>query len=88
MKYSKAFIDKIQATKTSEQLIDLWKDVSINSFLNLYVNLEMPEETVEEKRNLLALLTVMEPFQAMSISILGNRKLILAAIQLHDFCNH
>jgi adenine-specific DNA-methyltransferase len=48
MKYNEAFMDKIQAAKTSEELIGLWKDIAQNSFLNWYVNPEMPEQAVND----------------------------------------
>ncbi len=48
MKYNEAFMDKIQEAKTSEELLVLWKDIAENSFLNWYVNPEMPEEAVND----------------------------------------
>ncbi|VEN74751.1 putative type III restriction-modification system HindVIP enzyme mod [Candidatus Desulfarcum epimagneticum] len=48
MKYNEAFIDKIQAAESSEQLVEVWKNISENSFLNWYVNPEMPEEAVND----------------------------------------
>jgi adenine-specific DNA-methyltransferase len=46
MKYNEAFMDKIQSAKTSEELIELGKAIAQNSFLNWYVNPEIPEEAV------------------------------------------
>ncbi|MBC8198820.1 MAG: site-specific DNA-methyltransferase [Desulfobacteraceae bacterium] len=48
MKYNEAFADKIQSAKTCEELVELWKDIAENSFLNWYVNPEMPEEAVND----------------------------------------
>jgi adenine-specific DNA-methyltransferase len=48
MKYNESYIDKIQAVKSSEELVDLWKGIAENSFLNWYVNPEMPEEAVND----------------------------------------
>ncbi len=48
MKYNEAYMDKIQSAKTSEELVELWKDIADNSFLNWYVNPEMPEEAVND----------------------------------------
>jgi hypothetical protein len=51
-----------------------------NKFLSMNGTVEITSDEIlvkmKKKRNLPALLTAMEPFQAMSISILGNRKLI------------
>ncbi len=46
MKYNEAFMDKIQSAKTSDELLEIWKDIAKNSFLNWYVNPEMPKEAV------------------------------------------
>ncbi|MBA3016700.1 MAG: site-specific DNA-methyltransferase [Proteobacteria bacterium] len=46
MKYNEAFMDKIQAAKTSKELVKLWKNIAKNSFLNWYVNPEMPEDAI------------------------------------------
>ena len=46
--YNQAFMDDIQTAQSSEELVTLWKDISENSFLNWYVNEEMPEEAVNE----------------------------------------
>jgi len=48
MKHNEAFMDKIQSIKTSKELIELWKDIAKNSFLNWYVNAEMPEDAVAD----------------------------------------
>jgi adenine-specific DNA-methyltransferase len=48
MKYNEAYMDKIQAAKTTKELVALWKDIAENSFLNWYVNPEMPEEAVND----------------------------------------
>ena len=46
--YNQAYMDKIQAAQSSEELVALWKDISENSFLNWYVNEKMPEEAVND----------------------------------------
>jgi adenine-specific DNA-methyltransferase len=48
MKYNEAYMDKIQNAKSSEELVNLCKDIAENSFLNWYVNPEMPEEAVND----------------------------------------
>ncbi|MBL0380110.1 MAG: site-specific DNA-methyltransferase, partial [Desulfofustis sp. PB-SRB1] len=48
MKYNEAFMDNIQAAKTSKELVNLWKGIAENSFLNWYVNPEMPEEAIND----------------------------------------
>ena len=48
MPYNQAFMDKIQAAESSEALVGLWRDIAENSFLNWYVNPEIPEDAVED----------------------------------------
>jgi len=46
LKYNEAFMDKIQAAKISKELVKIWKDIAENSFLNWYVNPEIPEDAI------------------------------------------
>jgi adenine-specific DNA-methyltransferase len=48
MKYNEAFMDRIQAAESSGELLQIWQDMAKNSFLNWYVNPEMPEEAVRD----------------------------------------
>ena len=48
MKYNETYMDKIQEAKSSKELIALWKDIAQNSFLNWYVNPEIPEEALND----------------------------------------
>ena len=46
--YNQAYMDKIQAAQSSEELIALWKDIAENSFLNWYVNAETPQDAIDD----------------------------------------
>lgn len=48
MKYNETFINRIQNIKNSDELIQIWKDISEHSFLNWYINPEMPEEAMSD----------------------------------------
>ena len=48
MQYNQTYMDKIQSAQSSEELVALWQDIAENSFLNWYVNAEMPQEAVED----------------------------------------
>ena len=48
MQYNEAYIDKIQSAESSEQLIKIWEDIAENSFLNWYVNHEIPEKAIND----------------------------------------
>lgn len=47
-KYNESFMDRIQAAKTSDELVKIWKDIAKNSFLPWYVNPKMPEDAISE----------------------------------------
>ena len=47
MQYNEAYMDKIQAAQSSEELVALWENIAVNSFLNYYVNPETPADAVE-----------------------------------------
>lgn len=48
MQYNQAFIDRIQKADTSEELVKIWQEMAENSFLNWYVNPEVPEEAIND----------------------------------------
>jgi adenine-specific DNA-methyltransferase len=45
-KYNESYMDNIQSAKMSDQLIEIWKDISKNSFLNWYINPEAPQDAI------------------------------------------
>ena len=47
MKYNEAYIERIQNAKTNKKLIQVWKDIAKNSFLNWYVNPEVPSDAIK-----------------------------------------
>ena len=48
MPYNQAYMDKIQAAQSSEELVALWQEIAENSFLNWYVNEQMPQDAVND----------------------------------------
>ena len=46
--YNQIYIDKIQAAQSSEDLVKLWQEIAENSFLNWYVNAEIPEDAIDD----------------------------------------
>ena len=48
MRYNQTYMDKIQAAQSSEELVALWQDIAENSFLNWYVNAEIPEDAIDD----------------------------------------
>jgi adenine-specific DNA-methyltransferase len=48
MKYNEAFIERIQAAQSSEDLVQIWCEMAEGSFLNWYVKPEIPDEAVQD----------------------------------------
>ena len=48
MKHNEAFMERIQAAKTSKELLSIWQEMAEGSFLNWYVNAATPEEAVND----------------------------------------
>jgi len=48
MKYNEAFMERIQAAKSSKELLTIWREMAECSFLNWYVNPAMPEEAIKD----------------------------------------
>jgi len=48
MKYNEAFMNRIHAAKTREELVQIWREMAEGSFLNWYVNPAMSEEAVKD----------------------------------------
>ena len=46
--YNQAYVDKIQDAQSSDELEVLWNEIAENSFLNWYVNTEMPQDAVDD----------------------------------------
>lgn len=48
LRFNELFIEKIQHAKTSHDLVEILKDISTKSFLNWYINPEVPEDALNE----------------------------------------
>ena len=48
MQYNSAWIDKIQEAQPSDELLEIWRDIAQNSFLNWYVNPEYPDNAEDD----------------------------------------
>ena len=48
MPYNAIFVARIQAARTSDELVQIWREMARESFLNWYVNPEVPEDAVAD----------------------------------------
>ena len=84
MQYNEAFIDKIQKAKTSKELEQLWKDIAENSFLNWYVNPEMPEDAVRDFREIGKTEGGMEKQKKLLAELLNKNQLYVNLSEIED----
>ena len=84
MPYNAAFIERIQAAHTSDELVAIWRDMAKESFLNWYVNPEVPADAVED---FIAIGDV-EKQQSLLMALLDKNQLYvnLSEIADEDFC--
>ena len=80
LKYNQAYMDKIQAARSSEELVTLWRDIAENSFLNWYVNPEMPEESV----NAFIAIGDVEKQQHLLVELLDKNQLYVNLSEIAD----
>jgi len=52
MQYNEAFITKIQKAKTTNDLLNIWEEMKIHSFLNYNVDIKKHDENIEEFKKL------------------------------------
>lgn len=52
MKYNESFIEQIQKASSSSQLVEIWKDISKDSFLSWYINPVTPNDAAKEFENM------------------------------------
>lgn len=48
MPYNQVFMDRIQAATSSDELLLIWQAMAAGSFLNWYVNPEVPEDAIKD----------------------------------------
>jgi len=84
MKYNETFMDKIQKAKTSKELEKIWKDIAANSFLNWYVNPEMPEEAIRDFRAIGKTENGLEKQKKLLAELLNKNQLYVNLSEIED----
>ena len=84
MPYNAAFIERIQAARTSDELVQIWRAMAKESFLNWYVNPEVPADAVED---FIAIGDV-EKQQSLLMALLDKNQLYVNLSEMadEDFC--
>jgi len=84
MKYNEAFMDKIQKAKTPKELEKIWKDIAKNSFLNWYINPEIPEDAVRDFREIGKTEGGMEKQKKLLAELLNKNQLYVNLSEIED----
>ena len=81
-KYNQTFIEQIQEAKNTEELLNIWEQMKVKSFLNYNVDIQKQEEHIEEFKTL----TLAEQKQHL-VEILDKNQLYvnLSALDDKDF---
>ncbi len=73
-------MEQIQAAQSSEELVKLWRNIAENSFLNWYVNPQIPEAAV---RDFIAINDV-DKQQQLLAALLDKNQLYLNLSEIDD----
>ena len=84
MKYNQAYMDKIQSADFSEQLIALWENIALNSFLNWYVNPETPEDAVDDFKAIGQTENVLDKQKKLLAELLDKNQLYVHLSEIDD----
>ena len=84
MPYNQAFMDKIQASQSSEELVSLWQDIAENSFLNWYANEKAPEDAVKDFIEIGQSVNGLEKQKKMLAELLDKNQLYVNLSEIED----
>ena len=80
MEYNEIFMKRIQSAQSSEELLDIWRDMSNESFLKWYVKPEMPAEA---KDHFIAINDVQEQKRCLA-DLLDKNQLYVHLSEIED----
>ena len=80
MPYNAAFVARIQAAHTSDELVAIWREMARESFLNWYVNPEVPADAVED---FIAIGDVVQQ-QSLLMALLDKNQLYVNLSEMED----
>ena len=84
MPYNAAFVERIQKAQSTEELVQIWREMAKESFLNWYVNAEKPEEAISD----FVAIDNLEKQKSLLVELLDKNQLYvnLSEIEDEDFC--
>jgi adenine-specific DNA-methyltransferase len=84
MEYNQAFMERIQAAKSSKQLLRIWRDMAEGSFLNWYVNPAIPEDAIKDFEELGKRENGMEKQKRLLAELLDKNQLYVNLSEIDD----
>ncbi|MFO7745501.1 MAG: site-specific DNA-methyltransferase [Psychroflexus sp.] len=84
MKYNEAFVDKIKKCSSQMNMIKIWKEIAENSFLNWYVNPEIPEEAVRDFEEIGKSENGIEKQKKLLMELLNKNQLYVNLSEIND----
>jgi adenine-specific DNA-methyltransferase len=84
MKYNEVYMDKIQEAKTSKELVKIWKEIAENSFLNWYVNPELPDEAAKDFEDIGKSVNGLEKQKRLLCELLNKNQLYVNLTEIDD----
>ena len=84
MKYNEAFMELIQGAKTGKELLKIWKEMAEGSFLNWYVNPEVPEDALKDFEELGKGKDGLEKQKQLLAELLDKNKLYVNLSEIDD----
>ena len=84
MKYGEAYIDRIQRSSTSEEIVELFSEISKQSFLNWYVNSKTSEQALDDFKAIGAEENGLEKQKKLLIELLDKNQLYVNLSEIDD----
>ena len=80
MPYNAIFVARIQAARTSDELVQIWREMARESFLNWYVNPEVPADAVAD----FIAIGEVEKQQSLLMELLDKNQLYVNLSEMED----
>ena len=80
MPYNAIFVARIQEARTSDELVQLWREMARESFLNWYINPEVPEDAIDD----FIAIGDIEKQQALLMELLDKNQLYVNLSEMED----
>jgi len=84
MKYNEVFIDKIKDATTSKDLVKIWKEIAEGSFLNWYINPQLPDKAIKDFENIGKVENGFKKQKKLLVELLDKNQLYVSLSEIED----